>query len=289
MRYLKLLLIFLVLVGGVFFIINWLSNPSDPDSPQEEKWSAEEKFNIKNECKKIKDAWAKEEGWNEELYTKLRADIDQSKAMELYTMEDYEAVDSCLQSIAFSKISDSYAAALHHLPFSEAELKKQHEALELVKKSGKLTNDPNAMKVEELHQLYTAAKVFVDNKHEVTPHFDAESNSWVPFNDHQKNILDEASALNKNPLIAEVNHLPGFKDALKLDKVKSATDELRHSYYEELCNQIVNHFRDAGDTRENYSRMDEAINKFASQYQDQDLVQKMVDVQFMMGKNMIKE
>ena len=289
MRYLKLLLLFLVLVGGIFLVINWLSSPSGPDAPQGENWSGEEKLNIKDECKKIKDAWAKEEGWNEELYKKLRADIDQSKNMGLYTMKGYEAVDSCLQATAYSKINDSYLAALHHLPFDEKELKKQYEGLELVKTSGKLTNDPNAKKVEELHHVYTTAKVFADNSYEFTPLFDAESNSWVSFNDQQKKYLDEASALSKNPLLEELAHLPGFKDALKLDKVKSATDELRHSYYEKLCNQIIAHFRDAGDSSENYSRMDEAINKFASQYQDQGLVQKMVDAQFKMGKDMIKE
>lgn len=289
MKYIKLLLIFIVLVVGIFVILNWSQLFPTPPSQQEEGWVEVDKLNISEECQKIRDAWAKEEGWNEELYKKQRDDIEQSKAMKLFTLKGYDAVDRCLHETATNKACDGYMAELHKTPFDESELNKQYNGVQMVKKSEHLGNDPRSQKVEQIHQVYTAAKNFLNGKQDITPRYDARTNSWVSFSDQQSKIINGAKAVYNNPLFSEVSHIPGFKDGLDPNKLKSKTDGQKASFYQNLCNQIITHFKKAPATTDNYNKMDVAVKKFASQYKDKTLVKKLVSVQYDLGFKCVKK
>ena len=287
MKIFKILIIFLVLSGAIFLILNWSSLfPSTPPKA-EENWSVEDKLDITEECKKIRDAWAQETGWNEELYKSQRADIDQSKGMGLFSIKGYDAVDRCLHETATNKACDGYMEALHKQPFSDSELKKQYSGVQMVKKSEQLGNDPRSSQVEQIHRLYTATRNFISSKHQITAQYNAKSNSWAKFDDQKNKILKEARVLNQNPLFSEISMVPGFKDGLDVRKLENKLAGMRNTFYQQLCNQIVNHYKKAAATQDNYNRMETALVEFNKQSKNQNLVSKIAQVQYEMGRRII--
>ena len=275
MKYLKLLLIFLVLAGGIFAILNWSSLSPTTRSQQEDNLSEEDKHNISEECKKIRDAWDKETGWNEELYKTQRANIDQSKAMQLFSPTVYDAVDRCLHEIATKRVCEGYKAALNRSPFSEGELKKFYSGVQTVKKLEQMGNDSRIKEIEQIQQLYSAIKSFNSSRHSITPQYNPRTNSWVSFNDQQSKIVNEANALYKNPWFSKVSHIPGFKDVTP-ENVKKSTEALRHSFYQTLCNQICN--------QATYDQLYDAKERFGTEYPS--LKEKLEDRYYEMGKSL---
>ena len=288
MKYIKLLIIFLILSGAIFLILNWSSLfPSTPPKT-EEKWSEVDKLDITKECAKIRDAWAQETGWNEELYKSQRADIDQSKAMGLFSMKGYDAVDRCLHEIATNKACDSYMDALHKQTFSASDLNKQYSGVQMVKKSEKLGNDPRSTKVEQIHKFYLAVQKFIGSKHQINAKFNTSTNSWQNFDAEKNKILQEARALTQNPLFSEISMIPGFKDGLNTKTLENKFAGMRNTFYQQLCNQIVNHFKNAAATQDNYDRMETVLVEFNKQSKSQALVSKISQVQYDLGKKIIK-
>lgn len=289
MKLIKLLIIFLVLSGAIFLILNWSSLfPSTPPQ-KEENWSEMDKLDITKECKKIRDAWAQETGWNEELYKSQRADIDQSKAMGLFSMKGYDAVDRCLHETATNKACDGYMDALHKQPFSAADLNKQYSGVQMVKKSEKLGNDPRSTKVEQIHKLYLAVQKFIGSKHQITAKFNSNTNSWLNFDAEKNKILQEARALNQNPLFSEISMIPGFKDGLNSKSLESKFAGMRNTFYQQLCNQIINHYQNVAVTQDNYNRLEAVLVEFKKQSKNQKLVSNIEQVQYELGKKIYKQ
>lgn len=289
MKILKLLIIFLVLSGAIFLILNWSSLfPSTP-SNTEEKWSEVDKLDVTKECAKIRDAWAQETGWNEELYKSQRADIDQSKAMGLFSMKGYDAVDRCLHETATNKACDGYMDALHKQPFSATELNKQFTGVQMVKKSEKLGNDPRTTKVEQIQKLYLAVQKFIGSKHQITAKFNPNTNNWQNFDAEKNKILQQARALNQNPLFSEISMIPGFKDGLNIKTLENKFAGMRNTFYQQLSNQIINHYKNVAVTQDNYNRLETVLVEFKKQSKNQKLVSNIEQALYELGKKIYKQ
>lgn len=289
MKLIKLLIIFLILSGAIFLILNWSSLfPSTPPKT-EEKWSEVDKLDITKECAKIRDAWAQETGWNEDLYKSQRADIDQSKAMGLFSMKGYDAVDRCLHEAATNKACDGYMDALHKQPFSATDLNKQYSGVQMVKKSEKLGNDPRTTKVEQIHKLYLAVQKFIGIKHQITAKFNTSTNSWQNFDAEKNKILQEARALNQNPLFSEISMIPGFKDGLNTKSLENKFAGMRNTFYQQLSNQIINHYKNVAVTQDNYNRLEAVLVEFKKQSKNQKLVSNIEQALYELGKKIYKQ
>ena len=235
--------------------------------------------------KEIVNAWKHETGWNEELYKSQSADIEQRR--DSFSLDQYNTVLNCLREAATNKACDGYMEALHKQPFSDSELKKQYSGVQMVKKSEQLGNDPRSSQVEQIHRLYTATRNFISSKHQITAQYNAKSNSWAKFDDQKNKILKEARVLNQNPLFSEISMVPGFKDGLDVRKLENKLAGMRNTFYQQLCNQIVNHYKKAAATQDNYNRMETALVEFNKQSKNQNLVSKIAQVQYEMGRRII--
>ena len=237
MKIVKLALIFIVLVGGILVAINW--GAFFGGSSKETDFPEEDKLDITEECNKIRKAWEPQTEWSDDLFKMQRADIDQSKAMGLFSREGYNTVNNCLRETATNKACGFYLDALHNKTFSDAKLQAAYKGVVFLKGAEKLDKDQRIEDVEKRHQLYTGISRFVKGSHVITPHFDTSKADWVSFATLQNGVLSQARSYRQNPLFKEMEHVPGFREGLDEAKLKSMTDSQRGSFYTNLSKQII--------------------------------------------------
>ena len=266
MKILKLLVIFVLLVGGIFLALNWNSLFHSNDENGE--FGGEDLIDISEKCNEIRKAWASQTGWSAELYQAEREDIDQSKAMGMFSREGYNTVNNCLRESATNKACDGYMDALHANPFSDAALQSANKGVKAIKAAEKLDGEQRIVSVEKLHQLYSNINNFVKSRHIITPHFDTEKADWVSFASAQNGIISTARAYRQNPLFKEMENVPGFKTGLDEAALKKVTASQRRSFYEGLSSQIVAYFNTQEPTPDKVNLLNQIYKNFTYQESD---------------------
>ena len=241
MKILKLIGIFAALVGAIFLALNW--NSIFPDNKKKgDNWSSEDKIDITQKCNEIRSDWAKQTGWNADLYKNERDDIDQSKAMGLFSREGFNTVNNALRESATNKARDGYMAALKAQPFNEKDLKAQMAGITTLKEKEKMGEDPRISRIVAIDDLYDRVARFKASKHTITAQFDTDKRNWKSFNSLQAGILGTAKACRDNKLFGEIAHLPGFREALDDDMLRNVTNAQRENFFLSLSKQIRDYF-----------------------------------------------
>lgn len=262
MKIIKLAAIFAVLVGGIFLAIKWNSLFSGSTTTE---YATEDKLNITDECNRIREAWEKESGWNEALYRDQRADIDQSKAMKMFSLEGYNKVNNCLRETVANKACEGYKNALHSDSFKDAALQQQFAGVTLLAKAENMENDPRIVNIKAIHKLYTNVNGFVSRKHSITPKFDTKTTDWRSFISLQNALVSTAKGYRNDPLFKEIEHLPGFQQGLDEKTIRTATNGQRPSFYTRLSQQIVDYFSGVEATQENLNLLNQIYKNFANE------------------------
>lgn len=265
MKALKLLLIFVVLVGGLFVALNWKSITTTV-MDNDDNFVDKDLIDIGKECEEIRNAWGRCTEWDESLYTAQRADIDQSKSMGMFSREGYNTVNNALRESATNKACESYLACLHDTLFDSSKLQQQYDGVQFLKEHEQLENDPRVKEVEERHALYKKIDSFVRSPHYISPRFDAEDADWTSFATYQNSILGTARSYRNNQVYtAEMTHIPGFRNGLSENHVRSVTNAQRSRFYEALSAQIINHFETDSVNQENANRLNDIYKTFINQ------------------------
>lgn len=262
MKIIKLAAIFAVLVGGIFLAIKWNSLFSGSTTTE---YATEDKLNITDECNRIREAWEKESGWNEALYRDQRADIDQSKAMKMFSLEGYNKVNNCLRETVANKACEGYKNVLHSDSFKDAALQQQFAGVTLLAKAEGMENDPRIVNIKAIHKLYTNVNGFVNRKHTITPKFDTKTTDWRSFISLQNALVSTAKGYRNDPLFKEIEHLPGFQQGLDEKTIRTATNGQRPSFYTRLSQQIVDYFSGVEATQENLNLLNQIYKNFANE------------------------
>jgi len=263
MKILKLAAIFIVIVGGIFLAMNW--GALFPSSSSEENFVEEDLVDISEKCDEIRKAWAAQTGWDEELYKLQREDIDQSKAMGMFSREGYNTVNNCLRESATNKACAGYMSALKEGTFSDAVLQKAYKGVVTIKNYEKLDKEPRITQIEQLHQLYTGISNFVKSSHTISPRFDTTTTDWTSFASLQNGILAKARSYRGNKLFKELEHIPGFKSGLSEDQLKAQTNPQRKGFYQQLSTQIINYFSTQDPTPDKVNLLNQIYKNFAYQ------------------------
>ena len=263
MKAIKLVIIFLLLVGGIFLALNW--NSLFHSNSEGREFGSEDLIDISEKCNEIRKAWASQTGWSAELYQAEREDIDQSKAMGMFSREGYNTVNNCLRESATNKACDGYMNALHANPFSDVALQDANKGVKAIKTSEKLDGEQRIVSVEKLHQLYTNINGFIKSRHVITPHFDTEKADWVSFASAQNGIVSKARSLRQNPLFKEMENVPGFKAGLDEEALKKTIASQRRSFYEGLSAQIVAYFDAQEPTPDKVNLLNQIYKNFTYQ------------------------
>lgn len=264
MKALKLLIIFLVLVGGLVVTLNW--RLIIPVGVGNDDFREEDLIDIGAKCEEVRNAWDHCTEWDQDLYTVQREDIDQSKLMGLFSREGYNTVNNALRESATNKVCGSYLACLHDTLFNAFKLQKQYDGVQFLTKHEKLENDQRVKEVEERHELYTKISRFVKSYHTISPRFDVEDSDWISFSTYQNNILGMARNYRQNKLyMAEMSHIPGFPEGLNESALKASTDRQRSNFYEVLCSQVVAYFEKDTLSQKNAEVLDKIYKDFINQ------------------------
>lgn len=264
MKTLKLLIIFLVLVGGLILALNWrLILTSDTS---DDNFGDEDLIDIGAKCEEVRNAWGRCTEWDQDLYSVQREDIDQSKSMGMFSREGYNTVNNALRESATNKACESYLTCLHDTLFNASKLQKQYDGIQFLTKQEKLGNDQRVKEVEERHELYTQINQFVQSRHTISPRFEAESADWVSFSAHQNYILAKARQYRQHQLYRkEMSHISDFQKGLDESNLKTSTNKQRSRFYNDLCEQIIDYFEQDIPSQEKAELLNSIYNKFSNQ------------------------
>lgn len=265
MKALKLLSLFIVIAGGIFLALNWGTLFPGEHNEEDGSFGDEDLIDVGQKCAEIRNAWASQKGWNEDLYMSQREDIDQSKAMRLFSRSGYNTVNNCLRENSTNKACEAYTAKLKANSFSDTALRTAYAGVQAIKGYEQLSDDGRIKRVEQIQALYTNVSSFVRSSHAITPRFKPEEDDWVSFASSQNSILSRAKGYRNNSLFAEMKAVPGFADGLSEEGLKAKTNPQRRSFYEGLSEQITNYFSSEEPTDDNVKRLDKIYNKFADQ------------------------
>lgn len=266
MKIIKLILVFIVIVGGLFLALNWGSlfgNHSKKDDFVEE-----DLIDISEKCDEIRKAWASKTEWSDDLYKTQREDIDQSKSMGMFSREGYNTVNNCLRESATNKACDGYMSALHSSNFSDALLQKAYKGVVAINKYEKLDDETRIKSVEQLHSLYTDISKFVKSSHPITPEFDTDAADWVSFVSIQNGFLVKAKKYRDNPLFKEMANVPGFTSGLNEENIKKSTNPQRKEFYQKLSSQIIKFFNSVEATQDKVNLLNQIYKNFTYQESD---------------------
>ena len=266
MKALKLLSIFIVFVGILILALNWGSlfpGASDED----DDFVEEDKINIVAKCQEIRDAWKAEEGWNEELYKKVRGDIDRKKKMGMFSSTGYLSVNNALHESATNKACDAYLTALHDKDsFNDAQLNKHYQGVCSLKSYENLDGDLRVDKVEKRHSLYRRIRGFVNSRHSIVAQYDTATTQWASFESIRQGILGTASNYRSNSLYKqEMTHIPGFVSGLDESSLNDLTHKQRPDFYQGLSRQIVAYFQSKTPTPESVKQLEGVYRAFVTE------------------------
>lgn len=260
MKFIKLALIFIVLVGGILLVSNLKS--IFPTKNQQDEFCNEDLIDITEVCNNIRKEWEASQTWDETLYHKHREDINQSKNMGLFSKTGYNTVNNALRETATNKACKAYLDELKKNDFSHARLNKHYKGVLFIKDKEALEKDERVIRVEDIHRLYSQIYAFSQNPHYITARYDTLKQSWYGFTALQNQIVDKAATYKKHKLYSEVMQIPGFSKALNEQSLKVTTDKQRPQFYENLSRQIVGYFQTQEATPENRSRLESIIRQF---------------------------
>lgn len=263
MKYVKLLLIFLVIAGGVFLALNWGSMFGSSDA--DEDFMDEDSVDIEKMCEDIRMAWAEEDGWNAALYKDQRENVNFKKVLKVFSQTGYNTVNNALREGAANAVRRGYLNSLQGAEYAHKKVNAAYDAAEELKKLESMAEDSRIKEVEDLHVFYNEVYNFVHSNHYITPKLDTrpESFGWKEFSLTQRSILGTAQRLRNDKRFKNMETVPGFVEGLDESTLRANTDKQRRSFYEKLSQQIIDHFSAIEPTDESVATLNMAYNLFS--------------------------
>lgn len=241
MKILKIILIFIVLIGGIFLALNWDSLFSDKSTAE---IGDDNIIDTTEECDEIRKAWDNTDKWNLALYEDQKSAIEQKNISHRYEENSFETVMNTLKECAISKASESYKAVLNDPSvYSEALLSDQYNGVLRLINDFNISGDKRIDDVKAIHALYTNALQFTKSDHIVTPVFDTKTHSWESLVNKRTKIINQAKAITSDPNYQFIQNVPGFSEKLDEEDVTAIINAQESQFYNELASQIVTHYR----------------------------------------------
>lgn len=242
MKQLKLIIIFILLIGGIFLALNWDSIFENKSTISNVNRS---KIDVTKKCDEIRKAWEQEKRWNEKLYEEQKTDIEQERLSHRYENEaSYETVSSTLKESAVNKACDSYLDLLNDSAnFSKSLLEELRNGILTLRNDYGLNDDQRIKNNDDIHSLYTRALQFVESPHKITPSFDTKYHNWTSLEKEKELIVNQAKDITGNPNFDTIKNVPGFSKGLDENNLVELINNQEKTFYLELKNQILKHYR----------------------------------------------
>lgn len=239
MKYIKLILIFAVVAGGLYLALNWkniIENVNQQNFPQEDK------IDVNARLKKMEGHWQEAAEFSDSLFIEWFNEIEQLKGGKLITEKSDSLLHNTLFEDAANKLSDSYKASLLNENYSDGKVKAFRNGVDTIAKYErikKLENQPRLAHIVESYDFYSSVLAFVNSSHAISPNFDAKNKTWTSFNSRKQAKKNKAEAFKNNSLFDEMSTIQQFISGLDESYLESVMEPYRDNFYKELSNQII--------------------------------------------------
>ena len=241
MKYVKLLAIFLVVVGGLV----WAFSMGGTITFQKKEFVKKNWKGYPKWKERQKKDWDKTHEWDEALYIAQYEDIEQKKSGKLITKDSYDLAHLTLRNNAIDRLCSTFPKYLQQENYSDAKVREVRRGLDTVAKYEKFKNlngQPRLAHVDSVFNHYCKVFEFVNSAHVIGAGFDTKKLTWISFNNRKQAEIDKANALRTNPLYVEMKTIKIFEDGLKETTVSDAVEKSRATFYNRLSDKIIAHF-----------------------------------------------
>ncbi len=257
MKALKLIILFVVLLGGVvgaFLLIN-PSSGSDLPSIDANAY-AEYSKDFEND-------WAGLNDWDEATYVRHQETMDLLKAD--YNVDELRNFDRrTVTAIVYRRIFEEWVKS----DCDKKVVDKYMQAVGTITKyeGDAAKSDPDIQQINDVNSTYRAALTLAGKTIGLTPTFNGTS--WNSYADYSKKIQNEKAAI-----VGSSNYKEYLKNitaiSSKLNRIDSELKTGRQKFYDALANKIYNHFNKIAPSRRTSGQLQQlraARNKYEKEY-----------------------
>ena len=260
MKILKLLSVFVVLVVGIFLLTQWKTLFGG-----EEEIVLSDPINVNEKCNEIRNAWAKEENWNHDLFTRQLADIKQKHKLKRFESEgDFETVNNTLRESATNCLNTGIFREFHSATCDDALVRKNYDGVSELVSAFSMDGDSRIKNIKQTKALYDKITAFIKSPHTITAKFNSSENSWTSFDVLSRSVINTAQNYRGNTIYKEhLSNIKRFIDGLSDSHIRSVVNGQEDGFYRSLSSQIINHFNGASLTEANLARYNNAYDKYS--------------------------
>lgn len=268
MKILKIILVFIIVIGGVYLATQWNKVFSSGGEVADTS-----PINVNEKCNEIRTAWASENNWNEDLLKSQMNTLQREKKLKRYKSDDdYETVRNAIRSASTDKLCDAIFREFHSPSCDDDLVNLNYSGVDVLSNTFGMNNDGSLQKVRQVKTLYDKISRFVrNNPHPISPRYNAASNSWTSYDALEKGIRNKAAEYRDNPVYkTELNKITRFINGLNDNNIKVKPS--KGDYYVKLSNQIKSHFSRADATIKNKKEYFDAIDRFSKEFPNESVV-----------------
>lgn len=262
MKYLKIILIFVVFVGAIVLVMNWKSIGSSVSGGEE--FSTSDKIDVENRCNTFREQWSNSKSWDPALYDRQSGQVEAWKTQKLLSERGYNTLSTVVREQAIRKIDKSYRSLLTATNYDHNKMVEVYKGVGYMKSKEK-NIDSDFKEIDGIHSLYLKIKSYVGSPHNIVPSFNSETGEWSSFTAKRNNILSEATSYRNNKYFSELKNIPGFQDGLNAEKLQNQIEGKKPAYYQSLSNIIVREIEQATPSTENYQKMKNVFERYAQE------------------------
>lgn len=260
MKIIKIIIAFVFLVSALFFLLNW----NDIISPKQKVVENSRQSKVQLQCDSIRKAWAQEDNWNDQLFSKQYRDIKQSSGLGILSVSEANTVNDCLREQVCQKVYDAMMREFHSAAGNDNRI--EYNCKGALKLRYIYVKDFRLAKILLCYNLYKEISKFVRGSHSIVAHYDRYSNSWNSFQGYRNSILSMARRYRSNGLYqSHLKNITRLSRGLNEVYLKKKLDVQEKTFYYSLYRQIVNHFEYSSHTRSNKYKLRTAFGQYADE------------------------
>lgn len=265
-KYLKLIGIFLIIVGGLVLVMNLDTIKQSLTGGGTEGDTS----SITKQGDEIRKAWAAVHGWDEALYKKQYNGIEQRNKSGLYrTQKEHIDMLATLQAASTSSIYDAYMSDILPGNYSDIALRSDYEGVEYLLKKTDYASNAKLKDVKDIHALYTDIYRFTRNgSHPLSVKLDTTASgvSWKSFSKRKDEVLSLAAKYRNNKNYGKLKSIKGFSEGLSDSYLHDVLDCQNTKFYKDLSDAIIAHYAAKTPTEDLVKQLNDALNRYADAY-----------------------
>lgn len=256
MKAIKLVLTFVIILGGIIGAFVLFANPI-PDPLPTISDTTYQTFR-----EKFENDWEQAGDWDEKLFMshcdlvqKLSTQYETATLNDLNTKTATEVVDK--------KIFDEWKSPT----CAKNVVEKYINALKVIEsKDNNAKTDPNVQKIRKVYETYTSAYTLAHQSIGLTPHFDGSN--WNSYSNYSSSITDKKNSILGNSNYKEyLSNIVDIRNGLNAIPDKLSNGRTR--FYNELSARIISYYSQIMDyerTRSELNNLRNSISKYEGEY-----------------------